>query len=141
MAEFIGALLLFIMICLAASWYASSGQRRRRDEKRRQQGEARERPPPLLGPAADGIERDLGRSLPVVREREQEADHAAMSADALFIRQIGRCQSSFSEAYQLWLSSLREDTRSALVRADANGKELFEIFLEVLAKSDPSAYE
>ena len=64
-----------------------------------------------------------------------------MSGDAPFIRQIGRCQSSFSEAYQLWLSSLREDTRCALVKADANGKELFEIFLEVLAKSDPSEYE
>jgi hypothetical protein len=141
MVEFIGALLLFIMICLAASWYGSSGQRRRRGEKRRQQSEARERPPPLLRPTTDGIERELERSLPVVRGREQEADHAGMSGDAPFIRQIGRCQSGFSEAYQLWLSSLREDTRSALVKADANGKELFEIFLEVLAKSDPSEYE
>jgi hypothetical protein len=141
MVEIIGALLLFIMICLAASWYASSGQRRRRDERRRQQREARERPPALLGPTADGIERELGRSRAIAPGREQEADDAAMSADALFIRQIGRCQSSFSEAYQLWLSSLREDTRSALMRADANGKELFEIFLEVLSKSDPSEYE
>ena len=128
MGEFIGALLLFIMICLAASWYASSAQRRRRDEKRRQQSEARERPPPLLGPTADGIDRELGRSLPVVREREQEADDADMRGDALFIRQIGRCQSSFSEAYQLWLSSLREDTRSALVR-QSNGRAIQD-FLE-----------